>query len=154
MQGNSRNTDDSRQFRYETFINSLSFSFLTRGEGVTIFTILTVPTQSFSQLCSWLPGPESKSQLASPRVKSQLTDATNALRIPQPPAGLASPRFKYQQTAFFKNHQNSQPITSGHDVIHTTIPFPIWGFYYDICDCHILRALASAPALRAEQFKA
>ena len=26
-------------------------------------------------------------------------------------------------------------------------PFPIWGFYYDICDCHILCARAWKPAL-------
>ena len=29
-------------------------------------------------------------------------------------------------------------------------PSPTWGFYYDICDCHILRARAWKPALRAE----
>ena len=37
-----RNTDDSSLFRYETFINFLTFSFLTRGERDTIFTMLTV----------------------------------------------------------------------------------------------------------------
>ena len=44
--------------------------------------------------------------------------------------------------SFFKNHQNSHPLTSGHDFIHTPVLFPIWGFYDDICDCHILRARA------------
>ena len=44
--------------------------------------------------------------------------------------------------AFLKNHQKSQPLTSGHDVIHTPVLFPIWGFYYDICDWHVLCARA------------
>ena len=38
---------------------------------------------------------------------------------------------------------------SGHDVIH--IPrsyFPIWGFYFDISELHILPARASTPALK------
>ena len=104
--------------------------------------MLTVSTSFFSQLPSWTLGPESE---------SQLTDSTNARRIPQTTTGLASPmsesqlaspRDRSQQTAFFKNHQNSQTLASGHDVIHTPVLFPIWGFYYDICDCHIPRARA------------
>ena len=55
---------------------------------------------------------------------------------------------------FSKIPQNSQPIASEHNVIHTPVTFSIWGFYYDICDCHILRVRAWTPALRAEQFKA
>ena len=56
----------------------------------------------------------------------------------------------------FSKSPNSQPITPGHDVIHTPVPFSIWGFYNDICDCHILCAWAwtvlnvCGPALRAE----
>ena len=68
----------------------------------------------------------SSTGLASPRLKNQL----------------ASPSAKSQLTAFFKNHQNSQPIASGHNLSHTPVTFSIWGFYYDICDCHILRAWA------------
>ena len=68
-----------------------------------------------------------------------------ASRSPQ--TGLASPSVRSQLTAFFKNHQNSQLFTSGHDVIRTPVSFPIWGFYYDICDCHIHRARAWTPAL-------
>ena len=84
-----------------------------------------------------------------------LSDPTNALRIPWPPDGLARPGFGYQLTYFSKS-PNSQPIASGHDVIHTPVLFPIWGFYYDICDCSILCARAwtvlnaCTPALRAE----
>ena len=104
--------------------------------------MLTVPTSPFSQLPSWTLGPESE---------SQLTDPTNACTSHSPQTGLASPSFKsqlasprdtYQLTAIFKNHQNSQPLASGHDVIHTPVPFPIWCFYHDICDCHVLHAWA------------
>ena len=55
----SQNTDDSPLFRYETFIPFLTFSFSTRGERDSIFTMLTVPTSSFSQPPAGLPGPES-----------------------------------------------------------------------------------------------
>ena len=73
----------------------------------------------------------------------------NARRIPQAPTGLASPRLKKstsfpwfgsQLTAFSKIHQNPKPIASWHDIIRIPVLFSIWGFYYDICDCHILRA--------------
>ena len=52
----------------------------------------------------------------------------------QPPAGQARLRVESQLTSFSKS-PNSQSIASGHDVIHTPVPFLIWGFYYDICDC-------------------
>ena len=58
--GKYRNTDDQPLFRHETFIYFLSFSFSTRGERDTIFTMLTVSTS-----------PQSTG-LARPRVKSQL----------------------------------------------------------------------------------
>ena len=80
-----------------------------------------------------------------------------ALSFSQPPAGCQAQSqnlIRLAESQIFKNHQNSQPIASGHDVFHTQVLFPIWGFYYDICDCHIRRARAWTPALRAEQFKA
>ena len=58
-----RNTDDSPLFRYETFINFLTFSFSTRGERDTIFTKLTVPTS---------PTVNPPARLARRRIKSQL----------------------------------------------------------------------------------
>ena len=59
-----RNTDDSPLFRYETFIHFLTFSFSTRGERDTIFTMLTVPTS---------PTVNPPVGMARPRAKSQLT---------------------------------------------------------------------------------
>ena len=71
--------------------------------------------------------------LASPRLKNQL----------------ASPRSESQLTAFFffRNHPKSsahrfQAWRHSHPV-----PISIQGFYYDICDCHILPARAWTPAL-------
>ena len=58
------NTDDSPLFRYETFINFLTFSFSTRGERDTIFTMLTVPTS---------PTVNPPAGMTRPSVKSQLT---------------------------------------------------------------------------------
>ena len=49
-----------------------TFGFSAREERDTIFTMLTIPTSSFSQL---------PAELSSPRVQSQLTDPTNARRI-------------------------------------------------------------------------
>ena len=40
----------------------------------------------------------------------------------QPQAGLAQPRVESQLTSFSKS-LNSQPITSGHDIIHTPVAF-------------------------------
>ena len=48
---------------------------------------------------------------------------------------------------FSKITQNSQPIASEHDVIHIPIPIFYAWFYYEICDCHILPARSSTPAL-------
>ena len=31
---------------------------------------------------------------------------------------------------FFQNLPNSHPISSGHDVIHTPAPFPVWGLLW------------------------
>ena len=57
---------------------------------------------------------------------------------------LTSSSFKSQLTAFYsKITQNPQPIASGYDIIH----IPSRGFYYDICDCHILPVPAWRPAL-------
>ena len=46
------------------------------------------------------------------------------------------------QLPWFLKSTNSQPISSGHEVIHTPALFPIWGVYYGNGDCHILCARA------------
>ena len=83
----------------------LTFSFSTRGERDTIFTMLTVPTS-----------PTVTPQLNCP---AQSPISTN---WPNKHAGLPSPRFKSQLasfgvksqlTAFFKNHQIPRPSLPG-----------------------------------------
>ena len=96
-------------FRYETVITFLTFRFSTRGERER-------ETHTQFLLC-WL------------FVQRQLSTHWPNKRacIPQQTAGLASPRFesqlassslKSQLNVFFQNTEESQPIASGHDVIH------------------------------------
>ena len=85
-------------------------------------------------------------QISTPRPGSNLNSS------PRVKSQLASPRNKSQLPAFSKITKNSRPIASGQDIIHTPESFPIWGFYYDICDCHILCVWVWTPALIAEQF--
>ena len=124
----SRNTKDSLGSGTKHLLTFLTFRFLTQGERETQLLLcwpfhLTQQTRGTSRRL--------QTGLASSSFGSQL----------------ASPSFRSQLTAFFKNHQHSQPIASGHDIIHTPVLFPIWGFYYDICDCYILRAWVWTPAL-------
>ena len=58
-------------------------------------------------------------------ISSQLTDPTNARAHPVV-------------------HKPSLP---GMTSFTSSVPFSIWGFYCDICDCHILPACAWTPAL-------
>ena len=92
-------------------------------------------------------------QISTDLAQSRIsTDSTNKRPAAHNWTGL--PQVRISTKCFFKNPQNPQPIASGHDVIHTPVLFPTWGFYYDICDSHILRARVWTPTLIAEQFKA
>ena len=54
---------------------------------------------------------------------------------------LASSRFKSQLTTFFqKSPQILSPSLLGMTSFTSPVLFPIRGFYYDTCDCHILPA--------------
>ena len=91
-----------------------SFGFSTRGERDTIFTMLTVPSETTSARAS------RNTQLDWPR--------------PGPKNQPASSSFKSQLTAFFQNHQESQLIASGHDVINipsqiSYLGFLLWHLY-------------------------
>ena len=103
-------------FRYETLITFFKFRFSTRGERETLF---------FYADCSSI-------------VSSQFTDPTNTRAHPAvhkvhwprpgPKHQLASSKYKSQLTAFIQNHQESQPIASGHDVIHIPSVISYLGF--------------------------
>ena len=53
---------------------------------------------------------------------------------------LASSSVRYQLTVFFKITNNPNPPLPGMTSFTSQSHFAIWGFYYDICNCHILRA--------------
>ena len=121
-----RNADDSPLFRYETFINFLTLVF--RHEERETHNFYYADCTIWPNKCP-----------AHPVVLNWTGPAQSRI-----------------STNSFSKSPNSQPIASGHYVIHTPVLFPIWVFYYDICDCHILCARAwtvlnvCAPALRPE----
>ena len=126
MHRNPKNTKHWRLSwsRYETFITFFKFWFSIRGER---------ETQFFYADCSSI-------------VSSQLTDSTNA--HPGPKNQLASSKSKSLLPAFFfKITKNRSPSLPGMTLFTSPVLFPIWGFYCDICDCHILPARAWTPTL-------
>ena len=98
-------------------------------EEETIFTMLTAPSDPRTR------GASRRSPLDWPR--------------PGPKNQLASSMFKSQLTAFFfkKSPKILNPSLPGMTSFTSPVLFPIRGFYYDICDCHILPARAWTPAL-------
>ena len=130
MHRNTKNTKHWRLswFRYETFITFFKFRFSTQGERGTIFTMLTVssdPTNARAQ-----PAANNWTGLAQVRkIKS--------LRL--------SPNLNSQ--LLFKITENPSRSLPGMTSLTFPVLFPIWGFYCDICDCHILPPRAWTPAL-------
>ena len=123
-------------FRYETFITFITFWFSTRRERErhTQFLLCWLFVQR--QLSTYWPNkrvciPQQTTGLASPRFESQH----------------ASSSLKSQLTAFFKIPKNPRLSLPGMTSFTSPVSFPIRGFYYDICDCHILPARAWTPAL-------
>ena len=48
---------------------------------------------------------------------------------------------------FFSNPKNPQPTLPVHDVTHIPWSIPMWDFYFDISEWHILSTCALTPAL-------
>ena len=71
----------------------------------------------------------------SSSVSSQLTDPTNVLAPHS--KQLDSSTSTSQLTVFFKITKNPSPSLPGMTSFASPVSFPIRGFYYDICDCHI-----------------
>ena len=106
--------------RIRNFYYLLDFYvFNARRERDTIFTMLTVPSDPTTRCASRRPN------------WTRLGSDPNSLRPP----------FKSQLTAFFqKSPKIFSPSLPGKTSFTSPIPFPIQGFYYDICDCHIIPA--------------
>ena len=132
----------NRHRESETLDDSLLFTFLslrffdTRRERHTIyyyayFSIWPHHMQSPPQTTG-LASASSENRLASSKPKSQLTRS----------------EFKSQLFFFFfSNSEILSPSLPGMTSFTSPISFSIWGFYCDICDCHIHPARALTPAL-------
>ena len=127
-----RNTDDSPLFRYETFINFLTLVF-RHEERDTQFLLcwlyyLTQQTRCASRSPKISVGGDPQNSMVRLQLQLPAFEADKpTVSYSQPPAGLARPRVESQLTSFSKS-PNSQPIASEHDIIHTPVTFPIWGF--------------------------
>ena len=124
---NPKNTKHLRLswFRYETFITlSLGFQHEDRE------------TQFFYADCSFI-------------VSSQLTDTINSFaRTPQSTNGTSLAQVRkinslrlspnLNSLLLFKIPWNPSPSLPRMTSFKSPVPFPIRGFYCDICDCHIL----------------
>ena len=123
---NLKNTQHWRLswYRYETFITFLTSRYLTRGERDTQF------------LLCWLFHVTQQTRARVPRSK-QLDSNPSSLRL----------RSNLNSLLFFKITKNPSPSLPGMTSFTSPALFPIWGFYSDIYDCHILPACAWTTAL-------
>ena len=113
-------------FRYENFIYLFEFKVFRHEERETQFlTMLTFssdPTTCGTQLqTTGLASASSENRLASSKSQTQLT-------------------------AFFQIPKSSAHSFRAWRHSHPLSYLSIWGFYCDICDCHILPASAWTPA--------
>ena len=95
--------------------------FSTRGERDTLFTMLTVPSDPTTCGASRRPNLTELALVQKSTLFVQPQISTNCFFS-------KSPRVSAHR---FRTRRHSHPSL-----------FPIWGFYYDICNCHILRARA------------
>ena len=107
-------------FRYETFIYLFEFKVFRHEER---------ETHNFFNKCAahfvdpnWSRRGETKNRLPSFRLKSQLT-------------------------AIFSNSKILSSSLPGMTSYTCPVSISIWGFYSDICDCHIRPAIVWTPAL-------
>ena len=121
---NTRNTYDSLfWFRYETFITFLSLRFFDMWRGRD--------TKKF--LLCWL------FHLTPPRAAPRPKLLVWPRRAPK--IGLLRPSPNLN-SLFFSNSKILGPSLPGMTSFTSPVLFSIWGFYCDICDCHIRPALA------------
>ena len=118
-------------FRYETFIHLFEFKgFSTWGERDTIFLcwlllhrqLSTQPTHGACSAQSRLASPSSESRLSCSEARTQLT-------------------------AFSQLPKSSAHTSSVWRHSHPLAAVPIWDFYFDISEWHILSACVGTPAL-------
>ena len=122
-------------FKYETFIIFFKFRFLTRGERDTQFFLcwLFVHRQLSTH---WL---------------NQRTRAHRSPWLdwphPGPKINSLRPASNLNSLLLFKITKNPSPSLPGMTSFTSPVLFPIWFFYCDICDFHILPVRAWTPAV-------
>ena len=124
---NTRNTDVSLGTGMKLLLPSLILGFQYEERETLNFSMLTVrPSLAFNSLTQpthvrtsqFITGP------ASPRSKNKL----------------ASSKSKSQLLLLLKITKNPSPSLPDMTSFTSPVTFLIWGFYCDICDCHILPA--------------
>ena len=123
----TRNTDDSLGSGTKLLLPSLSLGF-RHEERETQFFLCWL----FLWLNKGARAPRNK-QLDSPRPDSN----PNSSRL--------SPNLN--SLLLYKISKNPSPSLPGMTSFTSPVLFPIWGFYCDICDCHIIPVHAWTPAL-------
>ena len=122
--------------RYETFFYFFEFKVFRHEEKEThFFTMLTVRTSSalnsLNQPTRGHPVDPNWSGLA--QIKHRLHSSIV--------------EFQLTVFVFFSNPTILSPSLWGMTSFTSAVSFSIWGFYHDICDCHILPASTWTPAL-------
>ena len=124
----TRNTDDSLGSGTKLLLPSLSLGFRHEGkEGHNISMLTVRPSSAVNSLTqpTRVRTPQSTNCPGLAQVRK-----INSLRL--------SPNLN--SLFFFKIIKNPSPSPLGMTSFTSPVIFPIWGFYCDICDCHILPA--------------
>ena len=116
-------------FGYERFINSC-FGSSTRGERHNSY--YANHPQRVAHLMMF--------KIFAGRDPKKPTSSTAQIQLFTSTAGTQLSAFMVQSQlsilTLFQNPQILRTITSGHDVIHTPLPFPVWGFIMAMVIAH------------------
>ena len=126
----TRNTDDSLGSGRKLLLPSLSLGFRHKERGIQFFTMLTIPPSSALNTLTQptrVRTPQSINWTGRAQVRK-----INSLRLSS----------NLNSLLLFKITKNPSPSFPGVTSFTSPQSFPIWGFYCDICDCHILPARA------------
>ena len=131
-------------FRYKTFINFFWLLVFWHEERVR--------DNFYNADCSYIALQSTPQLNSQPRIRisthwpnkraAHPVDPQTGLALPSFKSQLASPRDKSQLIAFSKITKILSPSLPGMTSFPPPVTFLMWGFYYDICDCHILCARA------------
>ena len=130
----TRNTDDSLGSGTKRLLPSLSLGFRHEERERHNFSMLTVrPSSAFNSLTQ--PTRAALCSLQTALASTRSEKSTRFVQLQISNHGFYSKALRIPAHRF-RAWRHSHPQT-----------FPIWGFYCDICDCHILPARAWTPAL-------